>query len=737
MWSLAIGLLWFLAWTASGSYVAILLSSSKTYALLLPLFVIAWLIVFFFGQAAISRIVSSLGIPLTDEVIYKSEKSTSRLLSDEAGPSITKGIEPSSSEAVRALRFATIGIASKIIVFVVVVIVALIIFGAWRLSHYHFTLIAEDDFKAITVLLRKLGATVLVYFMQFGFIAFEAGSVRHTYRRQSARKNLVVFAISFVSYIFVAWPIQQFLSTKPISTVLDIAFNAGFASTVALIVANTITERGTLLVNGLCAFVAGIAYALMAGLGFNGGVFATKWPFGFVDTAGGSVVHILGGMFGLSAAFFIGPRSNRLSWYLLAKVRTVEERDSIHLAVIGAFFLWFGWLGFNSGNAESWQQYLAAFMNTIIGASIGGLVGLGIAVVTIGALTMTVHSDLFSQNTMHGTAWELVRELANLDRVVLGMMGGLVAVTANASLVRPWQALIEAVIGATVAITGSAVMARYSRHLDDPLGAIATHAFAGTVGVLCTSWFRDECTFLVQAFGCLAAGIIGVVAGFVPCLFLRLMERLRSDNEPWLYGRLLRLTSYDQRTGEIGIGDIRADDIGRALARLRAGPPLKSPDGDRAWVGAVGVLALSEMPNSQLKELFDAVDLVLSTQYTGRPEEQTAIAAIGARADIDRLPLLVSRGFKHIDPQRSTEEYYWSALDIQYRKTLTVIISELAESVAAEFRKLLPNSNAEARRLARVFNDAARLLATIGPKEYTQLRKHPSYGEIKTLAEAA
>src|ERR1051326_8444280 len=173
VWSLAIGLLWFLAWTASGSYVAILLSSSKTYALLLPLFVIAWLIVFFFGQAAISRIVSSLGIPLTDEVIYKSEKSTSRLLSDEAGPSITKGIEPSSSEAVRALRFATIGIASKIIVFVVVVIVALIIFGAWRLSHYHFTLIAEDDFKAITVLLRKLGATVLVYFMQFGFIAFE------------------------------------------------------------------------------------------------------------------------------------------------------------------------------------------------------------------------------------------------------------------------------------------------------------------------------------------------------------------------------------------------------------------------------------------------------------------------------------------------------------------------------------------------------------------------------------
>src|SRR5207247_4216632 len=131
----------------------------------------------------------------------------------------------------------------------------------------------------------------------------ECGAVRKSYRRQSGVKNLIVFAIAFLSYILFGWGIQHRLNNDEdaFRSLLDVAFNAGFASTVALIVANTITERGTLLVNSWCSLMAaGVAYPCVAGLLFKGGPLATRWCF--VDTAGGCVVHLLGGMFGLMAA---------------------------------------------------------------------------------------------------------------------------------------------------------------------------------------------------------------------------------------------------------------------------------------------------------------------------------------------------------------------------------------------------------------------------------------------------
>lgn len=232
-------------------------------------------------------------------------------------------------------------IASIIIIFFALAsVTVLAVLGAWTApsnSDLPFTQDKDD-------LLRKLSATILVYCMQFGFIAFEAGSVRQSYRRQSAIKNLIVFAVSFISYIFLGWHIQRYINTDAFSNLLDIAFNAGFASTVSLIIANTITERGTLIVNSLCSIVAaGIAYPCLAGLVWGGAL--AEW--GFVDTAGGSVVHVVGGMFGLTVALWIGPRSKRRAWYLLGKVQMAEQRDNAPLIVIGAFFLWFGWLGFN------------------------------------------------------------------------------------------------------------------------------------------------------------------------------------------------------------------------------------------------------------------------------------------------------------------------------------------------------------------------------------------------------
>lgn len=573
---------------------------------------------------------------------------------------------------------------------------------------------------------RKLSTTILVYFMQFGFIAFEVGSVRRSYQRQSGVKNLVVFAISFLSYILLGWHIQRAINGHALTHLLDIAFNAGFASTVALIIANTITERGTILVNSLCSMVAaGIAYPCLAGLIFDQGPFAASW--GFVDTAGGCVVHVLGGMFGLSAALWIGPRAKRRAWYLLGKVHMAEQKDNLPFQVIGAFFLWFGWLGFNSGNATDWNHFLVAFMNTNIGASAGGLVGLIVVVANLGRLTTTVSSDLSSKG--------FLREIASLERIVLGMMGGLVAVTANASIVKPWQALIEAMIGASVAIVISAWMVHFKQHLDDPLGAIATHGLAGTVGVLLTAAFRpDLCTFQAQLLGCAMSAGIGLSLASVPCVILLSIERLRRGNEWWLYGKLWRLTPYEQYTGATGTEFlVPAEAIERARMRVRDVPTAIQEGGDKSWIDAVAVLALSDKENGQLPELFTALDTLLAENYQGSQEEQTALAAIGARAEVTRLLLCVNRTLDHRASKRGEKVAEWKSLSHLYTKTLIMTISQLAESFAAQYRILrIVEDPLKLESMIEGFVKACELLKEIGTERKAEAP--PWYAKLQSRA---
>ena len=585
----------------------------------------------------------------------------------------------------------------------------------------------SNDPGSLELFLGKLTATILVYMMQFGFIAFEAGAVRRNYRRQSAVKNLIVFAIAFMAYEFFGWKIQHAFNPQRISSLLDVAFNAGFASTVSLIVANTITERGTLLVNSVSSMAtAGLAYPLAAGLLFDGGILSTLW--GFVDTAGGCVVHVLGAAFGLCVAFMIGPRSIRQAWYLLGRVEIGGQRDNT-LRTIGAFFLWFGWLGFNSGSVLSgaspkvWTSFLVAFTNTSIGASVGGVFGLVVAVANMGVLRTMDTRDLTSGGDL--------REISHLERVVLGMMGGLVAVTANASRVEPLQAVVEAMLGAFVAMVGSALIVRHAQKLDDPLGAIATHGLAGAVGVLCTGLFRRDVhtaafphghiySVGVQALGLLIATGIGLALAYFSCASLLALERSRIARRLRLNGPWLRLTSYEEQTGKISTEFwVPEDDRAQALNRVRSGPPKLVPGGDQGWIEAVRVLALSDQQSEESNILLAELDKVLESSYEGRPEEQTALAAIAAVANVARLPMCVRRALAHRDPGRYPElgAVKWEELDPLYTETLVVSMSELAESFAmyeAPFE--------QPHELRQSFRDAYTFLESVAEKKEPGIR---------------
>jgi Amt family ammonium transporter len=629
-----------------------------------------------------------------------------------------------------------LGIASMVIIpLTIALVIALVVLGSRTLpSVRDFPTVDETSLTGVGNLLRKLIATVLVYFMQFGFIAFEAGAVRQSYRRQSAVKNLIVFAISFVSYIIVGWRVQRYMNQSELKSLLDIAFNAGFASTVALIAANTITERGTILVNALCSIVAaGVAYPFLAGLLFEGGRLSA---FGFRDTAGGCVVHVLGGAFGLAAAFWIGPRAKRQFWYLLGKPHVAEPKDNIPFAVIGAFFLWFGWLGFNSGNAGNWNDFLVAFTNTNIGAAVGGLIGLVIAVANMGMLTTTASGEL-SSKSVH-------REIANLDRIVLGMMGGLVAVTANAGLVKPWQALVEGIVGGSVAILGSAAMAVYLKPLDDPLGAIATHGGAGIVGVLATAIFVDTghgffVRLSIQALGCLVAVGAGWLLASIPCAILYGFERLRVGSEWWLYGRLWRLTVYEQQSGATGTEFwVASEAIQRARQRIESG--IEPGKQNKEWIDAVAVLALSDS-DKRTGSLIRVLQELLKERYQGSAAEQTALAAIGVRADVDSLPMCVERISKHRSAKPGEDVTEWKELSRTYVDTIILTTTQLSESFAAQYRLLRLDPRKNFGEMIAAFVKACDLLTEIGDEEnvaprvwapwYTNyLRQLPWYEEI-------
>ena len=612
------------------------------------------------------------------------------------------------------------------VVFFMAGVAVLVLLAVWVLIHW--TIPAYSSIQKVVAFPNpsKLVATILVYFMQFGFIAFEAGYVRQNYRRASALKNLIVFGMSFLSYMFFGWIVQRWVNQSHPSALLDICFNAGFASTVALIIANTITERGTLFVNSLLSILAAaLAYPLLAGAIFDQGIGARS---GFIDTAGGCVVHVLGGAIGFFAAWWIGPRMKRRVWGALGKVQIAEKRDILPFSVIGGFFLWFGWLGFNSGNASDGTEFITAFVNTNIAASAGGLVGLIIAVSNGARLTRTVSDNLISR----GWWRDSLRDMANLERVIVGMMGGLVAVTANASHVEPWQALIEATAGAAVAIVGSAVLTHVWERLDDPLGAIATHGGAGMVGVVCSAFFyyspnQPQKTWYSQ-FGIQALGLgltilaAGALASAL-CAILLGIERGRKGSSLWLYGKLFRLTAYEQFNDSTGTEFWSRDEaIGRALVKVRALPPMLQEKIDKDWMSAVGVLALSDEPDEKLQELFEAINTLLETSKQGRPEEQVAIAAIRARVRVHDLLMCVERALEHRNPGLTHKARQWKDLDPEeykayrsYRETLIVTITDLAESFAAGYRiRRFAESLTDLEDMILGFGKGCELLEQIG-----------------------
>ena len=240
-----------------------------------------------------------------------------------------------------------------------------------------------------------------------------------------------------------------------------------FVATAATIISGAVAERlkfiGYLVITVLAT---GIIYPIVGhwawsssylGEAMNKGWLAS---IGFVDFAGSTIVHSVGGWIALSGILILGPRIGKFS---IAN-KGIFTGSSFPLAVLGTLILWFGWFGFNGGSNGAMDDAVPLILiNTFLAASFGLLTGLVISF--------------------------LIHKKPDPIYIVLGPLAGLVAITAACNSVNSLLAIIIGIIGSIIAIIVAKILDRFE--IDDVVGAVPVHLAAGIWGTLAVGFFSD------------------------------------------------------------------------------------------------------------------------------------------------------------------------------------------------------------------------------------------------------
>ena len=353
-----------------------------------------------------------------------------------------------------------------------------------------------ESLKAATDMVWVVAAGALVFFMQAGFAFLESGMVRSKNTVNVIMKNYCDMCFGAVAYWVLGYGLMFGLNESGWLGTTGFAphmvsdseygalfFQTMFAATSATIVSGAIAERarfsayivGSVLITGLIYPVYG-SWVWGSTHGGEG------WlrQLGFIDFAGSSVVHAVGGWAALAAILVVGPRTGRFG-------PDGEPRQilghNLPLVSLGAFILWIGWFGFNAGSTGAATAGLGKIaLNTHMGGAAGALGAMGMLALLRRKLLMT--------STLNGS------------------IAGLVGVTAGCHVMEPAFALLTgAVAGGLSVVAGSVLEAL---RIDDVVGAVSVHVVGGVWGTLAAGMFNAHDMFNptqvgVQALGCLAA----------------------------------------------------------------------------------------------------------------------------------------------------------------------------------------------------------------------------------------
>jgi Amt family ammonium transporter len=357
-------------------------------------------------------------------------------------------------------------------------------------------------------------AAVLVFFMNLGFAAVESGFARSKNTVNILSKNFIVFAVSSLGFMLLGWGLMfggdnPFIGTQNLFILGgDTSFYDGtltsnvpfwgkfffqlvFCGTAATIVSGAVAERVKYISFILFSFVLTLVIYPIIGHWIWGGGWLGQ--LGFLDFAGDTVVHSVGGWAALAGAVILGPRHGKYDKN--GKPKAIPGHN-MSLAVIGLFVLWLGWFGFNPGSTMSFQNpsdvtHIVVTTNTAAIAAV---------------LTSTA------------TSWIFIGK-PDLGMTINGCLAGLVAITAGCAFVSVGSSLIIGAVAGVIVVFAVIMFDRLK--IDDPVGATSVHLVCGIFGTLCVGLFAQEGVttlstanglFFGGGFSLLGVQTLGVIA---------------------------------------------------------------------------------------------------------------------------------------------------------------------------------------------------------------------------------
>ena len=347
-------------------------------------------------------------------------------------------------------------------------------------------------------MLWMLLSGILVFFMQAGFTLVETGMTRSKNAANIAMKNLLDICVGSLTYWLVGYSLMYgdtsngwfFWSGLMQGEGADLFFQTMFAATAATIVSGAIAGRTKYSTYAIFSIVmTALIYPIAGGWQWQGSGWLTE--LGFIDFAGSSIVHSVGGWAALVAAFMVGPRIGK---FVDGKVFAIPGHNQV-LATLGVFILWLGWFGFNGGSQLAWGGADA------IGASNVVLItNLAAAAGGLGALI---------------TTWIWYGK-PNLPQTLNGALAGLVSITAGCGNMSAIGAVFAGLIGGIIVVFSIEFIEKKLK-IDDAIGAASVHGVAGAWGTLVIGlWGIDGDTgigvFNGGGFGQLGTQAIGVLA---------------------------------------------------------------------------------------------------------------------------------------------------------------------------------------------------------------------------------
>ena len=365
---------------------------------------------------------------------------------------------------------------------------------------------------------------VLVAFMAAGFCMLESGLVTTKSVSTIAAKNIGKFAICSLIFFLAGYnlaygvPEGGYVGSFTIWTdttntetgysgYSDWFFQTMFVCATASIVSGAVAERIKIWPFFIfAAIMAGIIYPISMGWQWGGGWLSTA---GFSDFAGSTLVHACGGAAALAGVIVLGPRNGRFTSQGGKRVMVPFAASSIPLVTLGTFLLWFGWFGFNGFSQLAMGTFddVNAISKIAVNTHLAGAAG----TVTGAAIT------------------RLLGGKTDIVMMLNGALAGLVAITAEPLTPGPITAMVIGSIGAIIMYYGTKMLEELG--LDDVVGAIPVHMFAGIFGTLVVPFTNGDTNFGTQFIGMFSVVAFSFVLSYLTFIIMKTTIGLRISKE--------------------------------------------------------------------------------------------------------------------------------------------------------------------------------------------------------------